>query len=151
MKKKILSLLAAFFMLFGTSAMAQVDSTLEGDVNEDGVVDVADIAAVIQIMKEAQGTTYYWYVGQTMPDSVDTLTWKSSTKDAGFTETVDVLVGDTYLVIPNDWSYTAKDSSGDDFAFNAFVKPADKTKINGYVIYKIVMNGSDKVTITFSK
>lgn len=64
MKKKILSLLAAFFMLFGTSAMAQVDSTLEGDVNGDGVVDVADIAAVIQIMKEAQGTTYYWYVGQ---------------------------------------------------------------------------------------
>ena len=63
MKKKILSLLAAFFMLFGTSAMAQVDSTLEGDVNEDGVVDVADIAAVIQIMKEAQGTTYYWYLG----------------------------------------------------------------------------------------
>lgn len=61
MKKKILSLLAAFFMLFGTSAMAQVDSTLEGDVNEDGVVDVADIAAVIQIMKETQGTTEYYF------------------------------------------------------------------------------------------
>ena len=153
MKKKILSLLAAFFMLFGTSAMAQVDSTLEGDVNEDGVVDIADITAVIAIIKQnaEANPTYYWYVGQTMPDSVDTLTWKSSTKDAGFTETVDVLVGDTYLVIPNDWSYTAKDSSGDDFAFNAFVKPADKTKINGYVIYKIFMNGPDEVTITFSK
>ena len=67
MKKKLLFVLATFFMLFGTSAMAQVDSTLEGDVNEDGVVDVADIAAVIQIMKETQGTTYYWYVGQENP------------------------------------------------------------------------------------
>ena len=73
MKKKILSLLAAFFMLFGTSAMAQVDSTLKGDVNEDGVVDVADIAAVIQIMKEAQGTQYYWYVGWTKPTSAEQL------------------------------------------------------------------------------
>ena len=47
-----------------------MDSTLKGDVNEDGVVDVADIAAVIQIMKEAQGTQYYWYVGQSIPASI---------------------------------------------------------------------------------
>ncbi len=65
MKKKILSLLAAFFMLFGTSAMAQVDSTLEGDVNCDGVVDIADITAVIAIIKQnaEANPTYYWYVG----------------------------------------------------------------------------------------
>ena len=83
MKKKILSLLAAFFMLFGTSAMAQVDSTLEGDVNGDGVVDIADITAVIAIIKQnaEANPTYYWYVGQTMPDSVDASTWKSSTKE----------------------------------------------------------------------
>ena len=65
MKKKILSLLAAFFMLFGTSAMAQVDSTLEGDVNGDGVVDIADITAVIAIIKQnaEANPTYYWHVG----------------------------------------------------------------------------------------
>ena len=65
MKKKILSLLAAFFMLFGTSAMAQVDSTLEGDVNGDGIVDIADITAVIAIIKQnaEANPTYYWYVG----------------------------------------------------------------------------------------
>ena len=74
MKKKILSLLAAFFMLFGTSAMAQVDSTLEGDVNEDGVVDIADITAVIAIIKQnaEANPTYYWYVGQENPSSIDT-------------------------------------------------------------------------------
>ena len=65
MKKKMLSLLAAFFMLFGTSAMAQVESTLEGDVNGDGVVDIADITAVIAIIKQnaEANPTYYWYVG----------------------------------------------------------------------------------------
>ena len=69
MKKKILSLLAAFFMLFGTSAMAQVDSTLEGDVNGDGVVDIADITAVIAIIKQnaEANPTYYWYAGWTEP------------------------------------------------------------------------------------
>ena len=74
MKKKILSLLAAFFMLFGTSAMAQADSTLEGDVNGDGVVDIADITAVIAIIKQnaEANPTYYWYAGQTQPTSLTT-------------------------------------------------------------------------------
>ena len=72
MKKKILSLLAAFFMLFGTSAMAQVESTLEGDVNGDGVVDIADITAVIAIIKQnaEANPTYYWYVGKDNPASM---------------------------------------------------------------------------------
>ena len=72
MKKKILSLLAAFFMLFGTSAMAQVESTLEGDVNGDGVVDIADITAVIAIIKQnaEASPTYYWYVGKENPASM---------------------------------------------------------------------------------
>ena len=73
MKKKILFVLSALFMLFSTSAMAQVDSTLKGDVNEDGIVDMADIVAVIQIMKEAQGTQYYWYVGQENPANMTSI------------------------------------------------------------------------------
>lgn len=76
MKKKILSLLAAFFMLFGTSAMAQVDSTLEGDVNGDGVVDIADITAVIAIIKQnaEENPTYYWYAGWTEPTAANIAT-----------------------------------------------------------------------------
>lgn len=75
MKKKILSLLAAFFMLFGTSAMAQVDSTLEGDVNGDGVVDIADITAVIAIIKQnaEANPTYYWYAGQENPANMTSI------------------------------------------------------------------------------
>lgn len=63
MKQKLLMMLAAL-MLMGTSAMAQSE-TLKGDVNGDGMVDVADIAAVIAIMaKNAEGETtkYYWYI-----------------------------------------------------------------------------------------
>ena len=78
MKTKIFALFAAMMLLMGTTAMAQSDdtkntstteTTLKGDVNNDGVVDVADIAAVIAVMHE-QGTVapqYYWYVGQTEP------------------------------------------------------------------------------------
>jgi len=69
MKQKLLMMLAAL-MLMGTSAMAQSE-TLKGDVNGDGAVDVADIAAVIQIMKDNGGieTKYYWYAGWTEPSA----------------------------------------------------------------------------------
>ena len=49
MKRIYLFVLTALMMLMSTSAMAQSD-TVKGDVNGDGVVDVADIAAVIKIM-----------------------------------------------------------------------------------------------------
>ena len=82
MKQKLLLMLAAL-MLMGTSAMAQSE-TLKGDVNGDGVVDVADIAAVIQIMKDNGDieTKYYWYVGQeaVTADNYTTLAESSSTK-----------------------------------------------------------------------
>lgn len=44
---------------------------LKGDVNGDGVVDIADVVAVLKIMKDGGGTAetpvYYWYVGTTVP------------------------------------------------------------------------------------
>ena len=64
MKQKLLMMLAAL-MLMGTSAMAQSE-TLKGDVNGDGAVDVADIAAEVKIMTNTakeNGTEYYWYIG----------------------------------------------------------------------------------------
>lgn len=123
MKKKILSLLAAFFMLFGTSAIAQVDSTLEGDVNGDGVVDIADITAVIAIIKQnaEANPTYYWYVGfdnedwYTNRNLVTTAKLQSTTtnsfpttwsKSSGNKYTVPGTKGAYYVVIvPNDWDY----------------------------------------------
>ena len=70
MKKIFSFVFAAMMLLMSSSAMAQSE-TLKGDVNADGVVDVADIAAIIKIMQEAGGAveeiSYYWYVGQSNP------------------------------------------------------------------------------------
>lgn len=63
--KKFLMLLAAV-LLSCASAMAQ-NSPLKGDVNGDGTVDVADLTAIIKIMKDAGGAVgekmCYWYAG----------------------------------------------------------------------------------------
>ncbi len=75
MKTKIFFLLATM-LLTSMCAFAQSgnNGTLKGDVNGDGVVDVADINAVIEIMKNGGGTgeetKYYWYVGTTKPTSL---------------------------------------------------------------------------------
>ena len=75
MKQKLFMMLAAL-MLMGTSAMAQSE-TLKGDVNADGVVDVADIAAVIKIMRSEavanRQEVHYLYVGVTDPSALTPL------------------------------------------------------------------------------
>ena len=64
MKQKIFFVLAALMMLTGTSAMAQSE-TLKGDVNGDGAVDVADIAAEIKVLANngSTATKFYYYIG----------------------------------------------------------------------------------------
>lgn len=77
MKTKKLFLTAAM-LLMSVCSFAQNDNTpLKGDVNEDGKVDVADIAAVINIMKNGGGTTdgkLYFYVGTEKPTSLSQAT-----------------------------------------------------------------------------
>ena len=76
MKQKIFMLLAAV-LLSSASMFAQSNEPLKGDVNEDGVVDVADVVAVIDIIAKSQNnseTTYYWYVGQTDPSTMSSIT-----------------------------------------------------------------------------
>ena len=72
--KKILFL---FVVMLGTlGAYAQSSTTpIKGDVNEDGVVDVADIVAIIDIIMKGGGTSaiygyYYWYIGTTDPTTM---------------------------------------------------------------------------------
>ena len=74
MKRIYLFVLTALMMLMSTSAMAQSE-TVKGDVNGDGVVDVADIAAVIKIMTNNGDIQkkYYWYVGQENPANMTSI------------------------------------------------------------------------------
>lgn len=69
-RTKFFALLAGFFMLLTGNAMAQSS----GDVNEDGVVNEQDITAIIDIMESAEGVSgnqYFWYCGQTKPESMN--------------------------------------------------------------------------------
>ena len=78
MKSKIFTLFAAFTLLFGARAMAQVDG------------DEQNIVVTINAMQEAggiAGETMYWYVGQTKPSSMDTA---PSVDDTNFLEGIDV-------------------------------------------------------------
>ncbi|MBR6063388.1 MAG: hypothetical protein IKP54_04460 [Bacteroidales bacterium] len=66
MKTKTIFMLAAM-LLMSMGAFAQNNEPLEGDVNNDGTVDVADIVGIIKIMKDGGGAVgekkCYWYAG----------------------------------------------------------------------------------------
>ena len=158
MKQNFFMLLAAV-LLSSASAFAQSgnNESLLGDVNGDGRVDIVDVTTVIDIYLNTvpdtgDTITYYWYVGTTQPTAVNQPSaWKTSNKDAGFSETVNLTSGTTWFAYPNTWTYSAKDSSGDDFKFNAFVPASTKTSISGYTLLKMSLSGDERVTITFSK
>jgi len=127
MKAKIVFLLAAFLMLFSVSANAQSGGTpIKGDVNEDGVVDIADINAIIDIMKNGGGTgsetKYYWYVGvipPTDPNNPDENTgnnkWTlltSTPSSISVNTDMQIPVAIWYIAIPHSYGFQAYDSTG---------------------------------------
>lgn len=250
MKTKKLFLMAAM-LLMSMCMFAQNNTPLKGDVNEDGTVDVADLVAVMQIMKDAGGAVgekmcywyagvnggnavteanftdvaskiaesqipetgfvtatdqyvffvmpetrfissltdangnavnydctdaygyhiyktqekysgklnygiaeriFYWYLGSELQTAVNNPSiWRTTNKDAGFTVTVSLPIGETWFIFPDSWEYHAKETYGDSFAFNAFVNNTIKNSIPGYTIERMVLHGEDDITITFSK
>ena len=76
MKQRLFFLLATI-LLMSTSVFAQSTENWNGDVNKDGVVDVADINAIIYLMKKEDGDydgrIFYWYVGQTDPSTMNSI------------------------------------------------------------------------------
>ena len=127
MKAKIVFLLAAFLMLFSVSANAQSGGTpIKGDVNEDGVVDIADINAIIDIMKNGGGTSgetkYYWYIGvipPTDPNNPDENTGNNkwtllTTTPTEISVNTDMQIPPAvwYIAIPHSYNFQAYDSTG---------------------------------------
>ena len=71
MKQNTIVAILSLLML-SLSSFAQ--APVKGDVNEDGKVDEDDISAIIEIIKNGQNQpTYYWYVGQTDPSTMDSI------------------------------------------------------------------------------
>lgn len=162
MKQKLFMVLAAMMLLVSTSASAQnvqqkevkdtaavaaktkaekqaapkkteSQTQLKGDVNEDGKVDVADIAAIIAIMKANGGVdeepALYWYVGTTRPtdpknaeQNTGVNKWtKLLSTPSQITVESEMAFGTWYIAIPQDYGFQPYDSVGstpDPAAFN---------------------------------
>lgn len=163
MKQKLFFVFAALLMLLSTSAMAQ-SNDLKGDVNGDGIVDVADIAAVIAIMKQNDDgkTKYYWYVGE---DSADNLITTDNYKEycqsvTNYQSSQQFTVNDKYLylVVLADKTVEALDSSNGPLNFKYYNEAANafrnkQTTVtlddgNEYIIYRSAATANDKYTIT---
>ncbi len=118
MKARIVFLLTAFMMLFSVSANAEnIETPIKGDVNGDGVIDVGDINAIIDIMWDGMGENYYWYVGYgDTPTTVDTNNIKTSASETGwhnFTEgTTSLHVGPLYNSSNVNWFVLVPAASG---------------------------------------
>lgn len=119
--KRFLALLLFFVAAMNVQTLS---AQTNGDVNNDGNVNEADISAIIEIMKEANGVgpkKYYWYAGWTIPTAANISTiinneypvssTNSTTHKAGGSTTV--ITGYTkdnplYLYEDNLYNSTAK-------------------------------------------
>ena len=161
MKARFFFLLLAAVLLGSVSVKAQSETPLKGDVNGDGKVDVADIVAVIEIMKNNGGTTettYYWYVGQTNPLTMTEIspivtdmtspgwrligttlpTYSSSNKlwDANNVVTTGSSLAKQYVAIPAESTTCPRDGLGNDAStVDMYTKLSNVTI--GNVTYKV--------------
>ena len=153
--KRFLALLLFFVAAMNVQTLS---AQTNGDVNNDGTVNEADITAIIEIMKEANGVgpkKYYWYVGTeklTSDSEVESkgiqissssqitnpLTWTSSDY--------------VYFIYPTEFG-TAKivDEGGDDAGGKAIesLSGVSFTKYKGWRFNK--ENQGIKYSITFVK
>ena len=159
MKTKFFMLLAAV-LLGSVSAFAQSgnNNPAKGDVNEDGMVDVADINAILKIMKDGGGPVAvggYFYLGTTEPTAANykslpgAVTTFTSIDDAVGT-TASVAAGETlYMLCPAAW-VTEKNMALEDKSGNTidFLDEIDAATISGHVIYKTqVWNAPNDVVL----
>lgn len=146
MKTKTIFMLAAMLLMsMGAFAQSGNNTPAKGDVNNDGTVDVADIVAVIDIMKNGGGTATvgYFYLGTTEPtaENYKTLPGVVTTYtsfDAAVGTSASVAAGETlYLLCPAAWmeekTPTLEDKDGNSISF---LDEKDEITISDYVIYK---------------
>lgn len=138
-----------------TTKKAPAETPLKGDVNSDGVVDVADIAAVIGIMKNGGGVTSgYFYLGTTKPTEENYKTLPGvvtsyTSIDEAVETPVSVAAGETlYMLCPAVWMEEKTVRLEDNEKVFGFLDEKDATTISGYLIYKTqVYNAPNDVFI----
>lgn len=161
MKRIYLFVLTALMMLMSTSAMAQSE-TVKGDVNGDGVVDVADIAAVIKIMTNNGDIQkkYYWYVGQENPANMTSISpivtdntsegWRLTGNSLNATYNYDTVINPItgsskavwYFALPENTGLGVFDAQNTNYAVNPISSVTIPTS-NG-VKYNIYQTGATR-------
>ena len=132
----------AAMLLVSIGAFAQSGSTLKGDVNGDGKVDVEDVTSLVDLI--LSGKTYgYFYFGTTQPTAVNyqtlsgLVTSYTSIGDA-IGATASIVAGETlYMLCPAAWmkgkKVVVEDGAGGSYNF---IEDIDAETVPGYVIYK---------------
>ena len=166
MKTKKILLMAAMLLMSVCSFAQKNNTPLKGDVNGDGKVDYNDVLAVLKIMKEAGGTkeatTYYWYVGQTNPSTMTSIspivtdnsspgwreigttlpTYSSSNKlwSANDIITTGSSLAKQYIAIPANSSACPRDGFGADASTVDIYNKLSNVTISGveYKVYETV-------------
>lgn len=154
--KRLMFLLLAVALLSSVGAFAQSgnDEPLKGDVNGDDVVDVADVVAVLQIMKEGEGIgerQYYVSIGTTPVTASNYKIVNNATQVVASsyenqyeftpegTEFVYVLVANNYRV-----STITDQSSNTPVDFSIVTD----VEISGYKVYKTDNKVSGKILVS---
>ena len=142
----------------GNHACGQSGETpLKGDVNEDGKVDVADINAIIKIMKDGGGTSgeTIYYFGTTKPTASNyiTLSPKYTSSSEVYGKTAYVPAGCyIYFLCPSSHALTneqRKNAMLDQGGFICkFSTTIDTSSITGYTIYQQLVDND--ATLTFN-
>lgn len=156
MKTKFFFFLAMLLMSsVGAFAQSESKTPLKGDVNEDGIVDAADVVEVVNIImkKDVDPNKYYWYIGVENPTSISNIQtdntkpgWHligSSLSGFNLSTTSNPVVLSTtstkytyYLIIPNELNIYDDDGADGLYMFNSAT-----CNIAGYKAY--IWNDTD--------
>ena len=140
MKQRLFAIMTA--MLLSISAFAQSESTLKGDVNGDGKVDIEDVTFLVDII--LSGKTYgYFYFGTTEPTadnftSLPGAVASYTSIDEAVGATASIGNGETlYMLCPAAWmkGKHVEVEDGDGNSYDFFENTNAET-ISGYVIYQ---------------
>ena len=152
--KKFFMLLAAVLLSVSAFAQSGNNEPLNGDVNGDGTVDVADMVGVIKIMKDGGGAVgekhAYWYAGTNggnavTADNFTDVATKIAESEIPQTGTVTASGQYVYIVLPETRhleSLTDEGGSAVEFAC---------TDVMGYHIYRTVGAINTKLNYTIEE
>ena len=140
--KKLFLFITALVLNVNVFAQSETTEQIKGDVNGDGIVDVADIAAIISIMKKGQGVAVpnYFYLGTTQPtaENFKTLPGVVATYtsiDEAVGATASVAAGEMlYMFCPTTWLEETNVVLGDQAGkLVDFSDDIDDATISGFV------------------